>query len=91
MALRAVKNSNSVIIADGTDFDQGGQNYHDQGVWCNWIYSSYPEYTQEILDHLATIESGMLPFCFKENATEDGIELRSLADIQNDPLGAGGE
>ena len=87
MALKAVKNANGVIIADGTDFGQSG-DYNGIGTWCAWSYEAYPELSSEIVEHIATLDfENNKPLCFKENGTEDGIELRALVDIQATPNG----
>ena len=84
--LRAAKNDAEVIICIGNDEGQSG-NYPNGasdadrlGHWCTWTFEEIP--TFDPID-------GADPFAmrFKENATEDGLELRPDADVLASPQG----
>ena len=83
---RAVKNTNKIIIAIGSDENQSG-NYPDGatdsnklGVWCEWAFSAIPS-----LSPIANASPHAMRF--KENDAGDGIDLRSDADVLATPNG----
>jgi hypothetical protein len=50
MAYRCVKsNSSDDVIAIGMDEGQGGQSYHDEGVWCDFTFDQIPEIPSEVM------------------------------------------
>lgn len=83
--LRCVKNSNGVIIAMGNDENQSG-NYpagsDALGTWCGWTVE------ENALPAFSPVEGAdERAMRFKENVTNDGIELRSDADVLSAPQG----
>lgn len=76
---RAAKKANGVIICIGNDEGQSG-DYNGMGTWCSWTFEDIPTFSPvEGADEFA--------MRFKENATEDGIELRSDSDVLSNPQG----
>jgi hypothetical protein len=89
MSLRAIVNSNGVVIADGTfEFSNAGDAYvagSVSGTWDSFSYDSYPDITSDILDWIATQPTPFFPLCFQ--SVSGAIVLRDLADIQANPNG----
>lgn len=87
--LRCVKNANGVIIAIGNDEGQSG-SYPDStstlGTWCTWTVdpSALPAFSPVAGLDPNINKSAMR---FKENATADGIDLRTDAEVTAAPNG----
>lgn len=56
---RCVKSNDSDdVIAIGMDENQGGQDYHGIGVWCEFTFAEIPEASHSLLEEaLATGKS----------------------------------
>jgi hypothetical protein len=81
---RAAKNENGVIICIGMDENQSGNypngssNEERLGVWCDWTFEEFPV--------LGVIEGAPeCSFLLKENVEQDGMELRSEAEVLASP------
>lgn len=86
MAFRAAKKDNGVIIAIGNDeqevgnYPVGSSNEEKLGTFCIWTFDEIPAFE-------AIEGAEEFAMRFKENATEDGIELRLDADVLATPHG----
>lgn len=80
--LRCLKNNNGVIIAMGNDEGQSGLDVRTNGIWCDWTVET------NALPAFSAIE-GANPRAmrYKENEAQDGIELRSEAEVLESPNG----
>ena len=86
MALRAVKNVNNVIIADGTaEFSVANADYNGVGTWCDFEYDAYPDQTQDVKDYVAAQGRMFFALCYK--VTAGAVALRTLAEIEAQPFG----
>ncbi len=76
--LRCLKNGNGVIVGMGNDEGQSGQDAAGN-TWCDWLLdeASVPSFE--------SIEGHERALYFKENETEDGIELRTQEEIELSP------
>lgn len=80
--LRCLKNENGVIIAIGSDEGQSGVDANMPGTWCAWTID---EGDMPALHYVEGAEERALRF--KENAEQNGIELRSDEDVLAAPNG----
>lgn len=77
---RAAKNHNDIIICVDQDQDQSG-NYpvgasddEKLGTWCEWTFDEVPE-----APHIDGLDIPSLRY--KENADQNGIELRTDEEV----------
>lgn len=86
MIYRAVKNDNGTVIAIGIDESQEGNypaessNEERLGVWCEWTFEEMP-----VLEAIEGAEQ--YANRYKENESQDGIELRSEEEVLEAPQG----
>jgi len=73
--LRAVVNSNTVVIAD----------YNGVGTWGDFSYETYPAQTQDVLDYIAAQPPIFAPMMYK--VVSGAIALRTITEIQAQPYG----
>jgi len=83
---RTAKNADSIIICIALDEGQSG-NYpvgapdqEKEGEWCEWTFEAIPE-----IPFVADLPEKSLRF--KENADQNGIELRSEEEVIVSPNG----
>ena len=78
MNYRCVKsNTTDEVIAIGRDEDQGGQNYHDIGIWEDFTFTEIPAINQDVLDWAAANEhEGSLL-----KVVDDTIVSKELSDM----------
>lgn len=85
MILRAAKNQNGVIVVIGSDEGQSG-SYNEVAKWCTWTIE---DIACPILEDIEDADPTALRF--KENDSEDGIDVRSEEEVLSDPHGTGEE
>lgn len=92
--LRAIKKADSnVIIAVGHDeqdtgnYPKGSSNEERLGVFCSWTFENFPEVPSEVAALIPSNPTEQKPFVFKENGTADGIEVRTVSEIEAAPQG----
>jgi len=79
--LRCAKKENGVIMEMGNDEGQSGAT-SSGNTWCSWTVE------ESALPAFAAVEGADdRAMRFKENVTEDGIELRSDEDVLASPQG----
>lgn len=76
---RAVKSKDSnEVVAIGMDESQGGQSYHDIGIWCEFTFEHMPEIPQEVLDYVNEKDlQGKILF----KVVDDAIVVKSLEEL----------
>lgn len=77
--LRCLKNINGTIIGIDIDRGQSGDDSFSGGEWCAWTIA------EDAFPEVALIEGYAKALYFKENAEQNGLELRTQEEIELSP------
>ena len=66
------------ILCIGIDENQGGDNYNDVGVWCNFIYDTIPQPTEELTTFMQV--NNFINSIIK--VVDNAVVLKTLEELQ---------